>query len=189
MSAGCINPDFDKSEKNHAARRGRDAFGTATRISASLFRRLSAFFGSTPDQAPKAAKLAVLIPGPGMLVNVRNAPRVVIPPPSETPPVSACKPLCAILLRKPSVYPLSPVKANVGRLCERLKNAMKSGLGRSCSGNFLAIVAGTILSEKLNLTGGFFEWRRPFDFSTDRLSFVKLKSHLGCRAYRPCCLS
>ena len=41
------------------------------------------------------------------------------------------------------------MKANVGRLCERLKNAMKSGLGRSCSGNFLAIVAGTILSEKL----------------------------------------
>mgnify|MGYP004670596891 CR=1 FL=1 len=145
---------------------GPRRLGTATRISASLFRRLSAFFGSTPDQAPKAAKLAVLIPGPGMLVNVRNAPRVVIPPPSETPPVSACKPLCAILLRKPSVYPLSPVKANVGRLCERLKNAMKSGLGRSCSGNFLAIVAGTILSEKLNLTGGFFEWRRPFDFST-----------------------
>ena len=64
------------------------------------------------------------------------------------------------------MYPLSPVKANVGRLCERLKNAMKSGLGRSCSGNFLAIVAGTILSEKLNFTGGFFEWRRPFDFST-----------------------
>ena len=31
-------------------------------------------------------------------------------------PVSPCKPLCAILFRKPSVYPLSPVKANVGRL-------------------------------------------------------------------------
>ena len=77
--------------------------------------RLSAFFRSTLDQSPKAAKFAVLIPGPGMLVNVRNAPRVVIPPPSETPPVSACKPLCAILLRKPSVYPLSSAKANVGR--------------------------------------------------------------------------
>ena len=86
--------------------------------------------------------------------------------PVRKAPVSPCGPLCAIFLRKPSVYPLSPVKANVGRLCERLKNAMKSGLGRSCSGNFLAIVAGTILSEKLNLTGGFFEWRRPFDFST-----------------------
>ena len=81
-------------------------------------------------------------------------------------PVSACEPLCAILLAKPSVYPLSPVKANVGRLCEMLKNAMKSGLEQRCGGNFLAIIAGTILSEKLNFTGGFFEWRRPFDFST-----------------------
>ena len=99
-------------------------------------------------------------------MNVRNAPRVVIPPPSETPPVSACKPLCAILLRKPSVYPLSLVKANVGHLCEKLKNAMKSGLKQRCDGNFWTIFVGTILSEKLNFTGGFFEWRKPFDFST-----------------------
>ena len=81
-------------------------------------------------------------------------------------PVSACEPPCAIFIRTPSVYPHSPAKANVGRLCERLKNAMKSGLEQRCGGNFLAIVAGTILSEKLNFTGGFFEWRRPFDFST-----------------------
>ena len=81
-------------------------------------------------------------------------------------PVSACKPLCAILLAKASVYPLSLVKANVGRLCEKLKIGMRSGLEQRCGGNFLAIVAGTILSEKLNFTGGFFEWRRPFDFST-----------------------
>ena len=78
-------------------------------------------------------------------------------PPSETPPVSACKPLCAILLRKPSVYPLSPVKANAGHLCEKLKIGMKSGLEQHCGGNFLAIVAGTILSEKPNFTGKFFE--------------------------------
>ena len=101
--------------------------------------------------------------------NVRNAPRAVIPPPSKTPPVSACVPLCAIFRRKPSVYPLSPVKANVGHLCEKLKIGIRSGLKQRCGGNFLAIVAGTILSEKLNFTGGFFEWRRPFDFSTDRL--------------------
>ena len=31
-------------------------------------------------------------------------------------PVSPCEPLCAILLAKASVYPISPVKANVGRL-------------------------------------------------------------------------
>ena len=81
-------------------------------------------------------------------------------------PVSPCKPLCAILLTKASVYPLSLVKANVGRLCEKLKNAMKSGLEQRCDGNFLAIFAGTVLDEKPNFTGGFFEWRRPFDFST-----------------------
>ena len=148
---------------------GLRRLGAATRISASLSRRLSAFFGSTPDQAPKAAKLAVLIPGPGMLVNVRNAPRVVIPPPIRNARVSACEPLCAILLRKPSVYPLSPVKANVGRLCERLKSGMKSGWGQRCDGNFLAIFAETVLSVKPNFTGRFFERRRPFDFSTDRL--------------------
>ena len=38
--------------------------------------------------------------------------------PVRKAPVSACGPLCAILLRKPSVYPLSPVKANVGRFVE-----------------------------------------------------------------------
>ena len=55
--------NFVRNEKDHAAQRGRDAFGTATRISASLFRRLSVFFESTPDQGPKAAKFAVLPPG------------------------------------------------------------------------------------------------------------------------------
>ena len=73
---------------------GPRRLGTATRISASLSRRLSAFFGSTPDQAPKAAKLAVLIPGPGMFVNVRNAPRVVRPPPIQNAP---CFAVCALV--------------------------------------------------------------------------------------------
>ena len=82
------------------------------------------------------------------------------------PHVSPCKPLCAIFLRKASVYPLSGVKANVGHLCEKLKNGMRSGLEQHCGGNFLAIFAGTVLDEKPNFTGRFFEWRRPFDFST-----------------------
>ena len=42
---------------------GPRRLGTATRISASLSRRLSAFFWSTPGQDPKAAKFAVLTPG------------------------------------------------------------------------------------------------------------------------------
>ena len=53
--------------------------------------------------------------------NVRNAPRVVIPPPIRNARVSPCEPLCAIFLREPSVCPLSLVKANVGHLCEKLK--------------------------------------------------------------------
>ena len=81
-------------------------------------------------------------------------------------PVSPCGPLCAILLRKPSVYPLSPVKANVGRLWEKLKIGIKSGLEQCCDGNFLAIFAGVSIGEKPNFSGSFFEWRRPFDFST-----------------------
>ena len=81
-------------------------------------------------------------------------------------PVSACKPLCAILLRKPSVYPLSLVKANVGRLCEKLKIGIRNGLEQRCGGNSLAIFAEMVLGEKPNFTGRFFGWRRPFDFST-----------------------
>ena len=73
-------------------------------------------------------------------------------------PVSACKPLCAILLRKASVYPLSLVKANVGRLCEKLKSAMRSGLKQRRDGNFLAIFAGVSIGEKPNFTGRFSEW-------------------------------
>ena len=138
-------------------------------MSASLSRRLSVFFESTPGQDPKAAKFAVLTPGPGMFVNVRNAPRVVIPPPIRNAPVSPCVPLCAIFRRKPSVYPLSPVKANVGRLCEKLKIGMRNGWGQRRGGNFLAIFAGTLLDEKPNFTGRFFGWGKPFDFSTDRL--------------------
>ena len=72
-------------------------------------------------------------------------------------PVSPCVPLCAIFLRKPSVYPLSLVKASVGRLCEKLKSAMRSGLKQRCNGNFWAIFAGTVFDEKTNFTGRFSE--------------------------------
>ena len=144
---------------------GPRRLGTATRISASLFRRLSAFFGSTRP-SPKSGKTCRSDTRPGDVGERAERSESSDTTPIRNARVSACEPLCAIFLREPSVYPLSPVKANVGRLCERLKNAMKSGLGRSCSGNFLAIVAGTILSEKPNFTGRFFEWRRPFDFST-----------------------
>ena len=70
--------------------------------------------------------------------------------------VSACKPLCAIFLRKPSAYSFSLAKANVGHLWEKLKNAMKSGLEQSCDGNFLTIFTGTVLDEKPNYLSRIF---------------------------------
>ena len=136
---------------------GPRRLGTATRISASLSRRLSAFFGSTHDQAPKAAKFAVLPPGHAGFPKRAERSDGSDTTPVRNAPVSACEPLCAILLRKPSVYPLSLVKANVGRLCEKLKIGIRSGLEQHCGGNFLAIFAGTLLDEKPNFTGRFFE--------------------------------
>ena len=50
-------------QQDHAAQRGRDASEQRHASCASLFRRLSAFFGSAPNQGPKAAKFAVLPPG------------------------------------------------------------------------------------------------------------------------------
>ena len=55
------------------------------------------------------------------------------------------------------MYPLSSVKANVGRLWEKLKDAMKSGLEQRCDGNFLAIFAEVSIGKKSNFTGRFFE--------------------------------
>ena len=145
---------------------GPRRLGTATRISASLFRRLSAFFGSAPGQDPKAAKYAVLTPGPGMFVNVRNAPRVVIPPPIRNAPCFAVCALVCDFSPKAECVPAFTRESERGPFVRKAENAMKSGLGQRCGGNFLAIFMGASIGEKPNFTGEFFEWRRPFDFST-----------------------
>ena len=98
---------------------GPRRLGTATRMSASLFRRLSALFEIPLDQGPKAAKFAVLTPGrAGFPNHAKRSEGSDTTPPVRNAPVSPREPLCAILLAKASVYPLSPAKANVSRLCE-----------------------------------------------------------------------
>ena len=135
MSAGCTNRNFGRSEKDHAAQRGRDASEQRRASCASLLRRVSAFFRSVSDQDPKAAKFAVLNPGHAGFPKRVERSEGSNSAPIQNTPVSPCKPLCAILLAKASVYPLSAVKASVGRLCEKLKNAMKSGLEQRCGGS------------------------------------------------------
>ena len=87
-------PQFRQKRKRSRSPAGPRRLGTATRISASLSRRLSASFRSASDQDPKTAKYAVLTPGPGMFVNVRNAPRVVIPPHPKRPRFGVCAAVC-----------------------------------------------------------------------------------------------
>ena len=145
---------------------GPRRLGTATHISASLFRRLSSFFGRTPDQDPKAAKLAVLTPGPGMFVNVRNAPRVVIPPSTQN---TTCFAVCALVcdpLSRAECVPAFACESERRPFVREVENAMKNGLEQRCNGNFLTIFAGMGLGEKPNFTGRFFGRRRPFDKST-----------------------
>ena len=72
-----------------------------------------------PDQGLKAAKFAVLTPGRAGFPNRAKRSEGSDSAPIQNAPVSPCKPLCAILLAKVSVYPLLLVKANVGRLCRR----------------------------------------------------------------------
>ena len=92
-------------------------------MSASLFCRLSAFFEISLDQDPKAAKYAVLIPGhAGFPKRVKQSEGSDSAPIRNTP-VSPCKPLCAILLVKASVYPPQPLETNVAAFVGDVRKA------------------------------------------------------------------
>ena len=122
-------PQFRQKRKRSRSPAGPRRLGTATRISASLSRRLSASFRSASDQDPKAAKYAVLTSGHAGFPKRVERSEGSNSAPIRNAPCFAVWAVCAILLRKPSVYPLSLVKANVGHLCEKLKSRMKNGWG------------------------------------------------------------
>ena len=98
---------------------GPRRLGTATRISASLSRRLSALFGSTPDQGPKAAKFAVLTPGragfPDRAKRSEGSDSAPHPKHPVFRPVSRCVRSC---WRRQVCTRRSPSKRTLRRLCE-----------------------------------------------------------------------
>ena len=88
---------FRQKRKRLRSPAGPRRLGTATRISASLSRRLSAFFKSASDQDPKAAKFAVLVPGhAGFPKRVKRSEGRDTTP-IRNARVSPCEPLCARL--------------------------------------------------------------------------------------------
>ena len=101
---------------------GPRRLGAATRISASLSRRLSAFFGSTPDQDPRTGKVCRSDTRPGDVCERAERSEGSDTTPVRNTPISPCEPLCAIFLRKPSVYPLLSAEANVRRLWENVQS-------------------------------------------------------------------
>ena len=79
---------------------------------------------------PKSGK-AVLTPGHAWFLNRAKRSDGSDTTPARNAPVSPCEPLCAILLAKVSVYPLSPVKTNVSRLCECDLKPLRRGLSHA----------------------------------------------------------
>ena len=94
---------------------GPRRLGTATRISASLLRRLSAFFGSTLGQGPKAAKYTFLPPGHAGFPNHAKRSEGSDTTPLRNAPCFAVWAVVCDSLSKAELYTLSSAKANVGR--------------------------------------------------------------------------
>ena len=108
---------------------GPRRLGTATRISASLSRRLSAFFGSTHDQAPKAAKFAVLIPGhAGFPKRVKQSEGSDTTPHPKHPCFAVCALVCDPLSRAECV-PAFARESKRGAFVGEVKNRDETRLG------------------------------------------------------------
>ena len=122
---------------------GPRRLGTATRISASLSRRLSAFFGNTPDQGQKAAKYAVLTLGCAGFPNRAKRSEGSDSAPIRNAPVSPYEPLCARLGGRVACTRQSPLKRTLRRLwamCERsLRILFRQRRNESYRGEFFLL--------------------------------------------------
>ena len=97
LSAGCTSHNSDKSKKRLRSPAGPRRLGTATRISASLLRRLSAFFGSTSRPRSQSGKVRRSDTRPGDVCERAERSEGSDSGPVRKAPVSVCKPLCARL--------------------------------------------------------------------------------------------
>ena len=108
-----------------AAPRNGDAHGARLRSEGSLL------LSDVPSVHAKMAKYALLTAARAEVPDHAAHAEGSNSAPIRNAPVSPCDPLCAILLAKVSVYPLSPVKTNVSRLCECDLKPLRRGLSHA----------------------------------------------------------
>ena len=106
-------------------------------LCASLSRRLSAFFGSTPGQDPKAAKYAVLSPGhAGFPNHAKRSEGSDSAPPSEMPLFRRVCP-CVRSFFERRVCTIFTCESKRGPFVREVETAMRNGWGT-------ALVAATL---------------------------------------------
>ena len=106
-------------------------------MSASLLRRLSAFFGSTPGQDPKAAKFAVLPPGhAGFPKRVERSEGSDTTPTQNAPCFAVCALVCD-LSRKGECVPAFTRESKRGPFVGEVENRFEIELWRQFCQLFL----------------------------------------------------
>ena len=119
LSAECRSHNSDKSKKRLRSPAGPRRLRNSDAHKRIAVPKAFCVLWEHPRPSPKSGKVRRSDTRPGDVCERAERSEGSDSGPVRKAPVSVCKPLCAILLRKPSVYPLSPVKANVGRLCRR----------------------------------------------------------------------
>ena len=119
-------PQFRQKRKRSRSPAGPRRLGTATRISASLSRRLSAFFESTSRPRSQSGKVRRSDTRPGDICERAERSEGSDSGPVRKAPVSACKPLCARLgAGVACVYPPQPLETNVAAFVPEVLRAVR----------------------------------------------------------------
>ena len=117
LNTGCENRNFVRNKKI------MQPGGAATPRNSDAHKRIAVpkalcVLWEYPRPRPKSGKTCRSDTRPGDVRERAERSEGSDTTPVRNAPVSPCDPLCAILLAKASVYPLSSAKANVSRLCE-----------------------------------------------------------------------
>ena len=131
-------PQLRQKRKRSRSPAGLRRLGTATRISASLPRRLYAFFKSASDQDPKAAKYAVLPPGHAEFPKrVKQSEGSDTTPHPKRPCFAVCAAVCD-LSRKAECVPAFTRESERGPFVREVEKQDEKRLGDKIYGSSFA---------------------------------------------------